>query len=88
MFPHCSWPFFSICPSFILFALTQVAQNGFASLSEAQQEELEGVTCNVIREQPGLYPQRFRRPRHGNMDFIRFCEAQLVWNTAMAIKRR
>ncbi len=63
----------------------QVAQHGFASLSEAQQEELEGVTCNVTREYRDFIRSAFGAHGHGNMDFIRFCEAQLVWDTAMAI---
>jgi uncharacterized iron-regulated protein len=63
----------------------QVAQQGFASLSEAQREELEGVTCNVTREYRDFIRSAFGAHGHGSMDFIRFCEAQLVWDTAMAI---
>lgn len=63
----------------------QVAQQGFASLSEAQRGELEGVTCNVTREYRDFIRRAFGAHGHGNMDFNRFCEAQLVWDTAMAI---
>lgn len=63
----------------------QVAQQGFASLSDQQRGELEGVTCNVTREYRDFIRQAFGAHGHGNMDFIRFCEAQLVWDTAMAI---
>lgn len=63
----------------------QVASQGFASLSESQRGELEGVTCNVTREYRDYIRRAFGAHGHGNMDFIRFCEAQLVWDTAMAI---
>ena len=63
----------------------QVAQQGFASLSDQQRGELEGVTCNVTREYRDFIRSAFGAHGHGNMDFVRFCEAQLVWDTAMAI---
>ncbi len=63
----------------------QVAQQGFASLSNQQRGELAGVTCNVTREYRDFIRSAFGAHGHGNMDFIRFCEAQLVWDTAMAI---
>lgn len=63
----------------------QVARQGFASLSDRQRGELEGVTCNVTREYRDFIRSAFGAHGHGNMDFIRFCEAQLVWDSAMAI---
>ncbi len=63
----------------------QVARQGFVSLSEAQRGELEGVSCNVTREYRDFIRSAFGAHGHGNMDFIHFCEAQLVWDTAMAI---
>ena len=63
----------------------QVARQGFASLSETQRGELEGVTCSVTREYRDYIRQAFGAHGHGDMDFVRFCEAQLVWDTAMAI---
>ncbi len=63
----------------------QVARQGFASLSDAQRGELEGVTCNVTREYRDFIRSAFGAHGHGKMDFVRFCEAQLVWDTAMAI---
>ena len=63
----------------------QVAQHGFASLSDQQRGELEGVTCTVTREYRDFIRGAFGAHGHGNMDFVRFCEAQLVWDTAMAI---
>jgi uncharacterized iron-regulated protein len=63
----------------------QVAEQGFASLSDRQRGELEGVTCNVTREYRDFIRSAFDAHGHGNMDFVHFCEAQLVWDTAMAI---
>ncbi len=63
----------------------QVAQQGFASLSETQRGQLEGVTCTVTREYRDYIRRAFGAHGHGDMDFVRFCEAQLVWDTAMAI---
>lgn len=63
----------------------QVAQQGFASLSDQQRGELEGVTCTVTREYRDFIRSAFGAHGHGNMDFIRFCEAQLVWDSAMAV---
>jgi uncharacterized iron-regulated protein len=62
----------------------QVAQQGFASLSDQQREELEGVTCDVTDAYRDFIRRAFGAHGHGNMDFIHFCEAQLVWDTAMA----
>ena len=64
----------------------QVARDGFASLSADQRGQLEGVTCNVTREYRDFIRRAFGAHGHGKMDFIRFCEAQLVWDTAMAIQ--
>lgn len=62
----------------------QVAREGFASLTPKQRGDLPMVTCRVdpayiafVRRSLGLHG-------HGGMDFTRFCEAQLVWDTAMA----
>ena len=63
----------------------QVAHQGFSSLSDSQRGELEGVTCNVTREYRDFIRSAFGAHGHGNMDFVSFCEAQLVWDTAMAI---
>jgi uncharacterized iron-regulated protein len=64
---------------------SQVAYHGFASLSADQKGSLEGITCDVTEQ----YRQFIRRAHgahgHGGMAFERFCEAQLVWDTAMAV---
>lgn len=63
----------------------QVAYKGFASLNEAQKGTLEGITCNVTPQYRAFISQAYGAHGHGNMNFNRFCEAQLVWDTAMAV---
>jgi uncharacterized iron-regulated protein len=62
----------------------QVASEGFASLTEEQVGELPFIACQVDPEY-----EEFIREAHGHhmreAAFTRFCEAQLVWDTAMAV---
>jgi uncharacterized iron-regulated protein len=63
----------------------QVARNGFDSLSREQIGMLPMVTCQVDPEYLELMHSAHG---HGGMSpqaFTNFCEAQLVWDTAMAI---
>ena len=64
----------------------QVARHGFGSLSPEQVEELPAVRCVVDTE----YEQFIRRAMgmHGShgQAFTNFCEAQLMWDTAMAVR--
>ncbi len=63
----------------------KVAQRGFTSLTKEELKKLpQGITCeiteaymNFIRRAYGLH--------HGGKDFLYFCEAQMVWDKAMAI---
>lgn len=64
---------------------SQVAYHGFASLSPDQKGPLEGITCNVTPEYRDFVKKAYGAHGHGQMNFDRFCEAQLVWDTAMAI---
>jgi len=62
----------------------KVARNGFESLTQEEIGKLPPIVCRVDRE----YEEFLRRVlgSHGSKsDFRRFCEAQLVWDTAMAI---
>jgi uncharacterized iron-regulated protein len=62
----------------------KVAQNGFVSLTPEEIGKLPPIVCRVDRE----YEEFLRRVlgSHGSESgFRRFCEAQLVWDTAMAI---
>jgi len=62
---------------------SQVAQQGFSSLSKDQVGMLPTVTCRVDPEYI-----KIMRGAHGHAmsdaAFTHFCEAQLVWDTAMA----
>lgn len=63
----------------------QVAQNGFSSLSEEQKGQLSEVTCRVDKEYLDYIKKAFGGHGHGKLNFTYFCEAQLVWDSAMAI---
>ena len=62
----------------------KVARKGFESLTPEEIGKLPPIVCRVDRE----YEEFLRRVMgsHGSdSGFRRFCEAQLVWDTAMAI---
>jgi uncharacterized iron-regulated protein len=63
----------------------QVAHQGFDSLSEDQKGKLQDVVCLVDEEYMEFIRKAFGDHSHGKMDFIHFCEAQLVWDNVMAI---
>lgn len=66
-------------------ALTrQVAREGFNSLSPQQKENLPFVECVVDREYMEFVKRAHGAHAHGKMNFNYFCEAQLVWDKAMA----
>jgi uncharacterized iron-regulated protein len=62
----------------------QVAQEGFESLTPEQLEMVPGVRCDVDPEYEAYIRRSLGVHAHGNMDFRNFCEAQMVWDTAMA----
>jgi uncharacterized iron-regulated protein len=67
---------------------TQVAKEGFDSLSSRQLSQLPGVSCDVSDDYREYI--RFALGVHGSdieeNRFERFCEAQLVWDTTMAYR--
>ena len=63
----------------------QVSQRGFSSLSEEQKGKLSNVTCRVDKEYMDYIKKAFVGHGHGKLNFTYFCEAQLVWDSAMAI---
>jgi uncharacterized iron-regulated protein len=63
----------------------QVSQKGFSSLSEEQKGKLSDVTCRVDKEYMDYIKKAFGGHAHGKLNFTYFCEAQLVWDTAMAV---
>ena len=63
----------------------QVAREGFQSLSKEQMAALPDVTCKVDREYMAFIRKAYGAHAHGKLNFIYFCEAQLVWDKVMAI---
>jgi uncharacterized iron-regulated protein len=63
----------------------QVATRGFQSLSEEQKGRLADVTCRVDEAYMDYIRGAYGAHGHGQMNFTHFCEAQLVWDTAMAV---
>lgn len=64
----------------------QVSRRGFNSLSAEQRGRLSGVTCRVDKEYMEFIRRAYGAHGHGGMDFIHFCEAQLVWDSVMAVR--
>jgi uncharacterized iron-regulated protein len=63
----------------------QVAIAGFESLSEKQKAKIPNVTCRVDRDYMEFIKRAYGAHAHGQLNFTYFCEAQLVWDKAMAI---
>ena len=63
----------------------QVAKQGFGSLNREQKGKLSHITCRVDKEYMQYIKRSFGAHAHGNLNFTYFCEAQLVWDTVMAI---
>jgi uncharacterized iron-regulated protein len=63
----------------------QVARGGFQSLSEDQRGQLADVTCRIDEEYMRYIRSVYGAHAHGTMNFNFFCEAQMVWDNAMAI---
>ena len=63
----------------------QVATHGFASLSDAQKRSLGTITCDVTPDYRTYLREAYDMHAGDNMTFENFCEAQLVWDTAMAV---
>jgi uncharacterized iron-regulated protein len=64
---------------------TQVATQGFESLNAGQKGSLEGISCDVTAAYRNFVRQAYGAYGHKKLDFGRFCEAQLVWDAAMAM---
>lgn len=63
----------------------QVARGGFQSLSEAERGALSEVTCSVDEEYMRFIRRAFGAHAHGHGNFTFFCEAQMIWDAAMAV---
>jgi uncharacterized iron-regulated protein len=62
----------------------QVAQHGFASLTEEQIGKLPEVRCDVDRTYENFIRRALGLHAHEEMSFTHFCEAQLLWDSIMA----
>jgi uncharacterized iron-regulated protein len=63
----------------------QVSREGFNSLSQEQKGKLAEVSCIVDQDYMNYIRKAFGGHAHGQLNFIYFCEAQLVWDSAMAV---
>jgi uncharacterized iron-regulated protein len=64
----------------------QVARSGFQSLSDRQKALLGDVACRVDKPYMDFIRQAYGAHAHGKLNFTHFCEAQMVWDTAMALR--
>jgi uncharacterized iron-regulated protein len=63
----------------------QVARSGFQSLTEEQRGQLSEVTCSIDEEYMRYIRSVYSAHAHGNSNFTFFCEAQMIWDVAMAV---
>ena len=63
----------------------QVSRQGFQSLNKEQKGKLSNIACRVDKEYMDYIKKAFGGHAHGKLNFTYFCEAQLVWDTVMAI---
>jgi uncharacterized iron-regulated protein len=67
--------------------ISKVAREGFASLTEAERRKLPpGLTCTLDDDYRSFIRRTYTEHAHASgRSFDHFCEAQMVWDTAMAI---
>ncbi|NPV04595.1 MAG: ChaN family lipoprotein [Syntrophaceae bacterium] len=67
--------------------IAKVAREGYGSLTEQERKQLPpGLTCTVDEAYRSFIRKTFAAHAHGSgRSFENFCEAQMVWDTAMAI---
>jgi uncharacterized iron-regulated protein len=63
----------------------QVARMGYQSLTDEQRANLGDVACRVDKEYMAFIREAFGGHGHGKMNFVYFCEAQMVWDAVMAV---
>lgn len=64
----------------------QVAKNGFESLTPEQKSRLPVVECKVSRDYRDFVERAYGAHGHSAIGFNNFCEAQLLWDSAMAVR--
>lgn len=63
----------------------KVAQQGFASLSQAERKQLPpGISCNVDPTYMEFIRKAYAGHAMHDRGFVNFCEAQMVWDKSMA----
>jgi len=62
----------------------KVARSGFDSLSREELAELPPIKCDVDPAYEGFLRRALAGHGQGEFSFTNFCEAQVVWDTAMA----
>lgn len=63
----------------------KVAQQGFASLSQAERNQLPpGISCNVDPTYMEFIRKAYAGHAMHDRGFVNFCEAQMVWDKSMA----
>jgi uncharacterized iron-regulated protein len=62
----------------------KVARNGFEALTQEEIGKLPPIVCRVDREYEAFL-RRVLGSHSSGSGFRRFCEAQLVWDTAIAV---
>jgi uncharacterized iron-regulated protein len=67
--------------------ITKVARQGYGSLTEAERKQLPaGLTCTVDEAYRSFIRRTFtEHAQVAERSFDHFCEAQMVWDTAMAL---
>jgi uncharacterized iron-regulated protein len=67
--------------------IAKVAREGYGSLTEAERKRLPpGLTCTIDEEYRALIRKTFtEHAQASGRSFEHFCEAQMVWDAAMAI---
>ncbi len=63
----------------------KVAKEGFASLGRNEMNKLPpGISCNVDRAYMEFIRRAYSAHGSNEKEFLHFCEAQMVWDSAMA----
>jgi uncharacterized iron-regulated protein len=67
--------------------IAKVAREGYGSLTGAERKRLPpGITCTIDESYRSLIRKTYTEHAHASgRSFDHFCEAQMVWDTAMAI---
>ncbi len=64
---------------------SKVAREGFGALSPSEVGQLPPITCKVGKEYGDIMRRAHGHAGMSELSFTRLCEAQLVWDTAMAV---